>query len=219
MSFDSIRTAWRQRFGRAPAPSATRWIVLDVESTGLDADRDRLLAVAAIAMRMGGTRPQIDLADSFDAVLHHDPGAAGAVDKANVLVHGIGVGAMRAGHAPASVLRQFAHWAGDAPRLCFHVDFDRRLIERAEHEHLGCAQAACWLDIAPLAEVTHPEVRARALDEWLAHFGIPCLKRHQAAADALASAELLLRLWPRLRREGAIDARSLARLAAARHWV
>ena len=221
--------AWRRRLGRGPTPSASRWIVLDVESSGLDATSDRLLAIAAVALRMSGPRPEVDLADSFDAVLRHDARDAGSEaaregpDKANILVHGIGVGAMRAGHAPAEVLRRFAHWAGDAPRLGFHVAFDRTIIERAEGRYLGrhpgSALPAFWLDIEPLAAIAHPEVKARALDEWLAHFGIPCLTRHQAIADALASAELLLRLWPRLQHGGPTDAAALARLAASRRWL
>ena len=66
----------------------------------------------------------------------------------------------------------------------------------------------------------HPGVRARALDDWLAHFDIRCAHRHQAAADALATAELLLRLWPRLRAQGRQpDIRSATRLAAQRRWL
>lgn len=212
----------KQHFGAAPAPSATRWIVLDVESTGLDASSDRLLAIAAIALRASGDRPQVDLADSFDAVLHHETAEPARADKANILVHGIGVGAMRAGHQPAQVLRRFADWAADAPRLGFHVAFDRTMIERAEREHLGRVAPAFWLDLEPLSAVACPGVTARALDEWLAHFRIPCMKRHQAVADTLATAELLLQLWPKLQREAGGELLSpavLARLAAARRWV
>lgn len=218
------RAAWDRLLGRGSA-SASRWVVLDVETTGLDPRSDRLLAIAAIAVRVDGPRPVVDLADSFDAVLRQDGDPAGngnAADKANILVHGIGVGAMRAGHEPAEVLRQFHAWAGGAPRLGFHVAFDQAVIERAERQHLGLGHhgpRALWIDIEPLAAIAHPEVKARALDEWLTHFGISCLRRHQAIADTLATAELLLRLWPRLQREGAMDAGSLARLANARRWV
>ncbi|MFN5166991.1 MAG: 3'-5' exonuclease [Pseudomonadota bacterium] len=196
-----------------------RWVVLDVESSGLDPRADRLLAIAAVAVHREGDRLRVALADSFEAVLRHDPATVAPADRANILVHGIGVGAMRAGAEPAEVLRAFASWAGDAPRLGFHVAFDRALIERFERSALGRASPARWIDLEPLAAIAHPEVRARALDEWMAQFGIECLQRHQAAADALATAELLLRLWPRLLRDcgGRVDA--LARLAAARRWV
>jgi DNA polymerase-3 subunit epsilon len=228
------RAAWQRL--RGSDPSTSRWIVLDVETTGLDPHRDRLLAIAAVALRMDSGRPVVELADSFDAVLRQGGESPGPgptegqppggdkpepIDKANILVHGIGVGAMRAGHEPAEVLRQFDAWAGDAPRLGFHVAFDQAVIERAQRRFLGPGRArrATWIDIEPLAAVAHPEVKARALDEWLTHFGIRCLRRHQAIADTLATAELLQRLWPRLQREGATDAPALARLAAAGRWA
>ena len=45
---------------------------------------------------------------------------------------------------------------------------------------------------ADIAAVLRPGVAARTLDDWLAACGIRCARRHQAAADALATAELLL---------------------------
>jgi DNA polymerase-3 subunit epsilon len=207
----------RNPFKRTPPPSDSRWVVLDVESTGLDASRDALLAIAAIAVRREGEQLQIDLADSFEAVLRHD--AAGAADKDNILVHGIGVGAMRAGAEPALVLQRFAQWAGQAPRLGFHVGFDRMMIERAERLYLGKPGRAAWLDIEPLAASLWPGVKARALDEWLEHFQVPCLQRHQAIADTLATAELLLCLWPQLRQQGGGRYEALVEIEQSRRWL
>ena len=46
--------AFLQRLTRRPALDDSRWVVLDVESSGLDPRRDRLLAVAAVAVRVQG---------------------------------------------------------------------------------------------------------------------------------------------------------------------
>lgn len=209
--------SWLQRLlRRGPALDDARWIVLDVESSGLDASRDRLLAIAALAVRVDGARAAIALGDSFEIVLRSE---SATTDKANILVHGIGVGAQRAGVEPAEALAAFERYVGASPLVAFHAAFDRTLIERG-FDALGRRLANPWLDIAPLAEVLHPQVGARSLDEWMQHFGIVCAVRHQAAADTLATAELLLKLWPALLRElprprfGAV-----ARLAASRRWV
>ncbi|MEY3295007.1 MAG: polymerase PolC-type, partial [Pseudomonadota bacterium] len=77
-----------------------------------------------------------------------------------------------------------------------------------------------WLDLEPLAGVLMPQVRARSLDEWMHELAIPCLARHEAAADTLATAELLLRLTPRLNAEiGGAGFAAAQALAAQRRWV
>ena len=57
-----------------------------------------------------------------------------------------------------------------------------------------------------------------SITEWMAHFGITCMFRHDAAADALAQCELLLRVWPRVVPECA-SWRDLERFAARGRWL
>ena len=214
-----MTTLWSRLWRQAPEPGpAVRWLVLDVESSGLDPAHDRLLAIAAVALHVGGGVPRIVLADSFAALLAQPAGGT-APDKANILVHGIGVAAQEHGADPATVLQRFEAFVAGAPLFGFHVAFDRTLIERTMHAVLGRRLPSTWIDLAELAPVLHPLPGARALDDWLQACDIPCLQRHQAAADTLATAELLLRLVPAARAEGATDVRGLQRLAARRRWL
>jgi DNA polymerase-3 subunit epsilon len=210
---------WRRWLRPQEAADDARWVVLDVEASGLDASRDRLLAIAALGVHIERARARIVLTDSFEVVLRQPAGGT-PPDKANILLHGIGVGAQRDGVEPAAALGAFVAFIARSPLLAFHAVFDRTLIER----HM--AQAALppldrpWLDLAPLAAVLHPDVRAHSLDDWMAHFGIVCAQRHQAAADTLATAELLLRLWPRLREQARDTGIATARkLAAQQRWL
>ena len=61
-------------------------------------------------------------------------------------------------------------------------------------------------------------MRARSLDEWMAHFGITCAARHQAAADTLAECELLQRIWPRVAAQCS-NWRGVQRLASGHRWI
>jgi DNA polymerase-3 subunit epsilon len=210
---------WPKLFSRKAMPAdASRWLVLDVESSGLDPSSDRLLALAAVSLRHDGGRPCIDLADSFEAVLRQ-PAATAPPDKSNILVHGIGIAAQSRGVDPAAALAGFEAFVGSAPLLGFHVEFDRRLIDRAMQAMLGRKLGNRWLDIADVAAVLRPHSEARALDDWLQLCNIECAQRHQAAADTLATAELLLHLLPAARAEGVTDFRGLSRLAARRRWL
>ena len=151
-------------------------------------------------------------------MLRQDP--AGAADKANILLHGIGVGAQRAGVAAAEALGAFERWVGEAPLVAFHAAFDEAMIERCDAggpRPRRCAGPGSTSSRWP--ERCIPRCAAAALDDWLAHFGIECAVRHQAAADTLATAELLLRLWPAARAQRCTSFSGLGRLADARRWL
>ena len=210
---------WLARWRAGPAAAPTRWVVLDVESSGLDPQHDRLLAIAALAVQADAGGVRLQPGDSFEVLLRqHDLPAA--PDRANILVHGIGVQAQRQGQDPAKALQAFESFVGTAPLVAFHAGFDRVLIERHLKAVLGRRLPNPWLDLADLAPVLCPQVRAQALDEWLAHFGLRVAVRHQAASDTWATAELLQCLWPRLRAQRAgTDFRAVARLAASRRWL
>jgi DNA polymerase-3 subunit epsilon len=196
-----------------------RWVVLDVETSGLDARRDRLLAVAAVAVRVADGRASISLGDSFEVVIRQ-PEAAGQPDRSNILLHGIGIGAQRAGVPRAPGLQALAAWVGASPLVAFHAAFDRTMLDRACAAEGQAPLHDAWLDLEPLAGVLQPRVKARSLDEWMQALDIRCAVRHQAAADTLATAELLLKLWPLLREELPQPTfQATAALAAARRWL
>jgi DNA polymerase III subunit epsilon len=215
----SLADWWARRTRGAAA--ATRWIVLDVETSGLDVERDRLLAIAGIAVDLSGGAPVIRLGDSFELLLRqHDalPGLDEAA-RANILLHGIGLAAQRGGQPAAEALQAFEAWVGEAPLLAFHAPFDRAMIQRDMQRLLGRRLRNPWADLAPVAAALHPVPGAGSLDDWMAHFGIRCAQRHRAAADTLATAELLLRLWPALSRRGEILFADLQAMASAGRWL
>ncbi len=207
---------WLKRLlGQAQTTNQNRWVVLDVETSGLDPRQDRLLAIAAVCIHLNDDQSlKIDIFDSFEAVLKQDL----ASDKDNILLHGIGAQAQMMGEDPQQVLKNFERWVGDAPLLAFHAAFDESMIQRAYQYQLGYKLKNAWIDVEPLVSASYPEVKARSLDQWMSHLGIECAVRHQAAADTFATAELILQIWPRLRPLAAtID--SIEKLARESRWL
>lgn len=210
--------------GRQPVVDEARWVMLDVETSGLDPQRDRLLAIAAIAMRIDWPTRRLAIVpgDSFEVVLRQSgaesEGAADPAWRNNILLHGIGVQRQQQGVAPVEAMQAFAAFVGASPLLAFHAAFDRALISRSARQHLGGDLPNPWVDIEQLCAVTHENVRARSLDEWMTHFGIVCAVRHQAAADTLAECEVLQRIWPKVAAQCA-SWRDVHRLAAQQRWV
>jgi len=201
---------------KSAAVRQDRWVVVDVEATGLDAHHDRLLAIAAIGVRVDWTSRQlaIEPADSLEVLIRNDAPST----RENILVHGIGWRQQAVGEPVDAALRAFAEFSGGSPLLAFHVGFDRTLLERHARESGVDGPDAQWVDIEHLCAVARPEVAARSLDEWLVQFGVDCLLRHNAAADAFAEAELLLRVWPAIARECAEWA-DVVTLARGHRWL
>lgn len=196
-------------------PGSMRVVVVDTETTGLDAERDALLAIGAVAAGDDG----IDVGDSFECQLRNEH----ASPESNVVVHGIGHEAQRRGEDPAQALARFAAYAGDAPFVAFHADFDRRVLQRA------FAQAAIewpqrrWLDLDPLASLLLPGAlagkRSGSLDDWCEALAIDVTERHNASGDALATAELLLRLRAVAASRGVRGFAGLERLVRDTRWL
>lgn len=183
---EAALSAWQQLPELDPALSATeaRWVVLDVESSGLDPHHDRLISIGAVAVRSGA----LVLPDSFEVVLRQE--RVSGTD--NILVHGIGGTAQREGIDPVEGLLQFLSYAGKAPVVAFHAPFDTIMIGRALKEYLGLRWKPQVLDLADLMPALFPAVKnCKALDDWLARFGIGHYARHQALSDAFSTAQLL----------------------------
>ncbi|MBS1185822.1 MAG: polymerase subunit epsilon [Proteobacteria bacterium] len=182
-----------------------RWCVVDVETGGLDAQRDPLLAIGAVAIE----HQRIAL----DASLEIGLAQAQSTADANILIHGISGSEQRAGHAPHEALLSWLEFTRGAPLVAFHAAFDQTVLQRAVRDQLGLAIAAAPLlfpDAAP---------HCRHLDDWLAHFGIAVYARHGALADAYATAELWLVLLQAAQRENITTAQQLRRLLRARRWL
>lgn len=193
-------------------PRALRWVVVDCESSGLDPERDRLLSIGAVAVREG----RVAHADVFGAVLRQEQASA----VPNILVHGIGAEAQLGGREPVAALGEFARYAAGAPLVAYHAAFDQALLRRAMAP-TGAEWKPRWLDLAQLAPALCPQ-RAKSctsLDDWLAQFAIGHPARHDAMADAYATAQLLLVLLAEAERQRLSSAGELFAVARARRWL
>jgi DNA polymerase III subunit epsilon len=174
-----------------------RWVIADVETSGLNIASDRLIAIGAVAVTNG----VVDLSDSVEIILRQD--AISSAD--NILIHRIGGDQQRCGQDPQQALIDFLHFIGDSPLVGYHAQFDEAMVNRALKTFLKYHMNRRWLDLAMLApaligagQLRREDIlrgkRAHALDWWLEHFQIRISKRHHAAADALATAQLMTAL-------------------------
>lgn len=172
-----------------------RWVVVDVETTGLNLNRDQVLSNGAVVIEDGA----IDFSQQFERTLQRE----GHKLSPSVLIHGLGPSAIAAGCDPVEALLDFMEFVGDSPLLAFHAPFDQHMLGRALKDSLGYRLQHSFLDVADMAPLLCPQaqIREAGLDDWVRWFNLQVVERHNAAADALATAELALILFNRARQQ------------------
>lgn len=191
-------------FRRTPLEGA-RWVVIDCETSGLDAARDRLLSVGAVAVKDGG----VELQEFFQGKIRQSTPSA----RENILIHGIGGDAQRDGRPLAEVIDALRRFVADGQPVAFHAPFDAVVLRRH-----GLGLRAKWLDLAALAPALFP-AKGKAdspLEHWLGVFGIPARARHDALGDAFATAQLLLVALSEARRQRVESVEDLRQAATSR---
>lgn len=206
--------SWLWLTSRPVQPS--RWVVLDVETTGLDPDRDELVCVAAMAMHSVDGHWTLSAGDSLELVFRSKEIRA---SHDNVLLHGVGWGDQSRGMAPSAALTALQEWVGTAPVLAFHAAFDRSFLKRA----FKCAALAVpdwdWLDVADVLSAVHEHDHDLSLDEWLSVMGVACVRRHQAVADVWATAQLCLLAACRMEGRQATSWQYWKKIAQQGQWL
>ncbi len=193
--------------------AALRWVVVDVETGGLNPHIDPLLSIGAVEIRDG----RVNLGAGFEAGLQQ----AAATSHANILVHGLTHSQQLAGMAAGDALLDFAEFAAGAPFVAFHAGFDRTALQVAMQKELGWDFPGRWLDAAVIAPLLFPDLAkdCRSLDDWLAALSIQNYARHSAVADAAATAQLWLILLEAAARQHLRTLKDMESLAHARKWL
>ena len=81
-------------------PVHQRWVVVDVETSGMDVASDELISIGAVAMHEDG---HVLPGDSIEIIVRQ--GAASS--RENILVHGVGVEAQLNGVDPRKAIGMF----------------------------------------------------------------------------------------------------------------
>src|SRR5690606_37588877 len=110
-----------------PSWENCRFVVLDTESTGLDARRDRLITIGAVAV----FRTQIEMEDSFEVMMPI------AYNTSSVTLHGITRELAESGMPEEEALALFLEFLGDAIIVGHHIRHDVTMIDAACERHFG----------------------------------------------------------------------------------
>jgi DNA polymerase-3 subunit epsilon/CBS domain-containing protein len=169
-------------------------VVIDTETTGLDARKARIVEIALVPITGG----RLDVAGASRKLIRPDA----AIPAQATRVHGIDAGAVAGAPTFAEVWGELAALIGDRVVIGHAVGFDLAVIERE------CARARLpWkrprsLCTRLLAEVAAPSLAGYSLENLAAWLEIGVDGRHSALGDATMAGRAFIALLPRLRESG-----------------
>ena len=182
---------------RSPRWDAVTYWALDLETGGLDARRDPILAVGMVPVR-GGT---VRLAEAFETLVRPERGED--ISAYSVAAHQLVPGDVAGAPPLARVLLEIDRRLGDSVLLVHQAALDVRFLKRA-YRAVGLrwrrprvvdtvdllmrlAKKARFID--PGAQEAAPVLNLTAARQRL---GLPDYAAHDALTDAIAAAELFL---------------------------
>lgn len=160
------------------------YIALDVETTGLDPVRDRLLEIGAVRVQ-GGV-----ICGVYETLVN----AGVPVPRRIQELTGITDEMRKTGKKAAEAVRGFLEFCGELPVVGHNVSFDYGFLKQAAAE-AGCAFEAEALDTLKIARKVLPGLSSRTLSAMCAYYGIDQGNAHRALDDARSAHFILTRLW------------------------
>jgi DNA polymerase-3 subunit epsilon len=206
-----LRRRVRGRSMRDQPLALARFVAIDLETTGPDMHRDRIIAIGAVAVVERAVRHD----DAFEALIRQPRSS----EVNNILIHQIGGQAQLAGADPVDVLADCLEFLGSAAAVAYRAEFDDTVFRRELQSHLGLRSRTRFLDLACILPALFPGLPHDSLDDWAGHFGLEPIGRHHALADAYAGAQLFVLALEQSQRLGMERTRDLFALQRAQRWL
>jgi DNA polymerase-3 subunit epsilon len=182
-------------------------VVLDLETTGLSAARDRICEVGAVRVRA------LEVVDSLQSLVNPRVPLPDPVAR----LTGLREEELRRAPSVSSVVARFARFSGDALLVAHNARFDQRFLERQLQWHEARRLAEPPLCTAALARrLLEGRVRKVSLASLAHFFGVSTSPCHRALPDAECTAEVLIQLIGLAQEIGARRLSELRTLAAPR---
>jgi single-stranded-DNA-specific exonuclease len=159
-------------------------IVVDLETSGLEADSCEILEVAAVRFRRGLER------DVFHSLVR----PTRSVPPEAVAIHGLDEAALAEARPLAAVLPELLHFLGSRKVVAHNAEFDAAFLDRACRRLLGTGFPNRTDCTRNRARALFPELPSHSLASLCRHFEIDCERFHRALQDARATGELYYRL-------------------------
>lgn len=161
-------------------------IVLDVETTGLDYTKERMVEFAAIRLENGKMK------DRFETLINPQQ----HIRKSSIAIHGITEDDVKDAPTEAEVIPLILDFIGDYPIVAHNAVFDYSFINEASIRQTGKPIQNARIDSQMMFKEIYPELESCGLESLMTKFNVEFSTRHRAMADT----EGLAKAYPELKK-------------------
>lgn len=180
------------------------FVVVDVEATGAKTPPNRLIELGAYRIR-GGM-----IADKFSSLVNPEI----PIPRFVAALTGISNDMVKRAPVFAELAPQLLDFVSDSVLVAHNAPFDTSFLNHEiSRVYPGHRMVNPHLCTVRLSRRTLPDLSNHRLDTIAHYFSIPIVSRHRAGSDALATAEIFLRLMTKME-----ETHGIKDLAAARRF-
>ena len=161
-------------------------IVLDIETTGLDYKRERIVEFAAIRLENG---KEVDRYETLINPQQH-------IRKSSIQIHGITEEMVENEPLEKDVIDDILNFIGDYTIIGHNIIFDFSFLNEASLRHKNKPLVNHRIDSQFLYKEVFPDEECPNLDNLSARFGVTVENRHRAMGDT----EVLAKVYPKLKK-------------------
>ena len=178
--------------GKSKLPLDTEFVAFDIETTGLNAQTDRMTEIGAVIFS-GGTVKKV-FNTFVDPERHIPPDIT--------QLTGIRDSDVAGAPKEKEAMEMFMDFIGDRPIIAHNAHFDVGFMTAASLRQ-GLKFSPVFLDTLALSQALLPELKRFKLDIVSRHLGLPEFNHHRASDDAMVVARMMEKFLPMLSAQGA----------------
>ena len=180
------------------------YVSLDLETTGLDPENDRIIEIGAVKFRGR------EVVNTFHTLVN--PGCP--LPNRVRLITGITAAELESAPPFSAVADSLVSFLEDCPIVGQNVDFDLSFLRSERLSFPGAVY-----DIFELASVLFPQLSDYSLPSLAGQLEVPCLVHHRALDDAITAKDVFLALLDRVAELGLPLVSEINRLTMATDWA
>ena len=178
--------------GKSKLPLDTEFVAFDIETTGLNAQSDRMTEIGAVIFSGG------EIIREFNTFV--DPQMPIPADITELT--GIKNSDVQGAPLEDEALRMFMDFVGERPIIAHNAHFDVGFMSAAARRH-NIRFTPVFLDTLALSQALCPELKRFKLDIVSNHLNLPKFNHHRASDDAMVVARIMGKFLPMLAAQGA----------------